>query len=68
MVTQMAFNAQALGGGWHGNGGEGWLRYLKFMPYGGNSKSQKRSHFFAISPSTRHLAWTKDQWMSFRLN
>src|SRR5690606_24392990 len=33
-VHQMVFNAQALGGGWHGNGGDGWLRYLEFMPDG----------------------------------
>src|SRR5690606_16467219 len=25
-VYQMTFNAQAMGGGWHGNGGDGWLR------------------------------------------
>src|SRR5690606_17261539 len=29
-VHQMTFNAQALGGGWHGNGGDGWLRILEF--------------------------------------
>ena len=57
MVTQMVFNAQALGGGWHGNGGDGWLRYLEFMPDGTTVKVETFSPFFAISPSTRNLAW-----------
>lgn len=56
-VTQMVFNAQALGGGWHGNGGDGWLRYLEFMPDGVTVKVKTFSPFFALSPSTRHLAW-----------
>lgn len=60
LVTQMVFNAQALGGGWHGNGGDGWLRYLEFMPDGFTVKVKTFSPLFAISPSTRHLAWRKD--------
>ena len=27
----MMFNAQTEGGGWHGNGGDGWLRIMEFM-------------------------------------
>lgn len=57
MVIQMVFNAQALGGGWHGNGGDGWLRYLEFMPDGVTVRVRTFSPFFAISPSTRNLAW-----------
>lgn len=57
MVTQLVFNAQALGGGWHGNGGDGWLRYLEFMPDGVTVKVKTFSPLFYISPSTRHLAW-----------
>lgn len=56
-VTQMVFNAQALGGGWHGNGGDGWLRYLEFMPDGTTVKVKTYSPLFGISPSTRQLAW-----------
>ena len=56
-VTQMVFNAQALGGGWHGNGGDGWLRYLEFMPDGISVKVKTFSPFFALSPATRKLAW-----------
>lgn len=57
MVTQMVFNAQALGGGWHGNGGDGWLRYLEFMPDGVTVRVKTFSPLFAISPTTANLAW-----------
>lgn len=56
-VQQMAFNAQAIGGGWYGNGGDGWLRILEFMPDNKTIKVKTFSPLFAISPSTRHLAW-----------
>lgn len=56
-VTQMTFNAQAMGGGWHGNGGDGWLRLLEFMPDGKTVKVKTFSPFFALSPSTQHLAY-----------
>jgi len=56
-VHQMVFNAQALGGGWHGNGGDGWLRILEFMPDGKTVKVKTFSPFFAASPTTRKHAW-----------
>lgn len=65
MVTQMVFNAQALGGGWHGNGGDGWLRYLEFMPDGVTIKVKTFSPFFALSPSTRNLAWRTSEHDEF---
>jgi hypothetical protein len=62
-VHQMTFNAQALGGGWHGNGGDGWLRWLEFH---GNKVSVKTfSPLVHISPSTRHLAWGTDEFAPF---
>jgi hypothetical protein len=64
-VNQMAFNTQALGGGWHGNGGDGWLRLLEFMPDKKTVKATTFSPFFAISPSTRHLAWQKNKLNEF---
>ncbi len=64
-VNQMTFNAQALGGGWHGNGGDGWLRILEFLPDGKTVKVHTFSPYFAISPSTRHLAWQKDSYNEF---
>jgi len=64
-VNQMTFNAQALGGGWHGNGGDGWLRILEFLPDGKTVLVKTFSPLFAISPSTRHLAWRTDPWDQF---
>ncbi|MDR0901518.1 MAG: metallophosphoesterase, partial [Opitutaceae bacterium] len=56
-VHQMTFNAQALGGGWHGNGGDGWLRILEFLPDGKTVKVKTFSPLFAISPTTQQFAW-----------
>ena len=64
-VTQMVFNAQALGGGWHGNGGDGWLRYLEFMPDGTTVKVKTFSPFFALSPSTWEKAWRTADYDEF---
>ena len=64
-VQQMAFNAQALGGGWMGNGGDGWLRILEFMPDGKTVNVKTFSPFFAISPSTQHLAWRTESFDQF---
>ena len=55
-VHQMEFNVQTLGGGWEGNGGDGWLRILEFMPDGKTIKVRTYSPLFGISPSTKHLA------------
>ena len=55
-VHQMMFNVQILGGGWEGNGGDGWLRILEFMPDGKTVKVKTYSPLFGISPSTKHLA------------
>ncbi|MDR2981450.1 MAG: metallophosphoesterase [Puniceicoccales bacterium] len=60
-VQQMTFNAQALGGGWMGNGGDGWLRILEFLPDGKTIRVKTFSPLFAISPSTQHLAWRTEQ-------
>lgn len=64
-VAQMAFNTQAIGGGWHGSGGDGWLRLLEFMPDKKSVKARTFSPFFALSPSTRHLAWKHDTLSEF---
>ena len=64
-VAQMAFNTQAIGGGWHGSGGDGWLRLLEFMPDKKTVKARTFSPLFAISPSTRHLAWKHDALSEF---
>ena len=64
-VAQMAFNTQAIGGGWHGSGGDGWLRLLEFMPDRKTVKATTFSPLFGISPSTRHLAWKHDKLSEF---
>jgi len=64
-VSQMTFNAQAVGGGWHGNGGDGWLRYLEFLPDGKTVKVKTFSPLFAISPTTQHLAYKTEENQEF---
>ena len=64
-VSQMTFNAQAMGGGWHGNGGDGWLRILEFLPDGKTVKVRTFSPLFSISPSTLHLSWSTEQFNEF---
>ena len=64
-VQQMTFNAQALGGGWHGNGGDGWLRILEFLPDGKTIKVQTFSPLFAVSPTTRQHAWRTESHDEF---
>ncbi len=64
-VNQMVFNAQALGGGWHGNGGDGWLRIIEFLPDGKTVKVKTFSPLFAASPTTRKYAWGTDAYEEF---
>ena len=64
-VAQMVFNTQAIGGGFSGSGGDGWLRLLEFMPDGKTVKATTFSPFFGASPSTFHLAWKEDARNSF---
>lgn len=64
-VHQMVFNSQALGGGWFGNGGDGWIRLLEFMPDGKTVNVKTFSPLFAISPSTQHLAWRTEAYDEF---
>lgn len=55
-VHTMMFNVQILGGGWEGNGGDGWLRILEFMPDGRTIKVKTYSPLFGISPTTKQFA------------
>ena len=64
-VNQITFNAQAMGGGWHGNGGNGWLRILEFLPDGKTVKMHTFSPYFAISPDTQDKAWSKVDYNDF---
>ena len=60
-VAQLVFNTQAIGGGFSGNGGDGWLRLLEFMPDRKTVKATTFSPFFFGSTTTRHLAWKEDE-------
>jgi hypothetical protein len=64
-VHQMMFNVQALGGGYEGNGGDGWLRILEFMPDGKTIKVKTYSPFFGISSSTKQLAHRTESYDQF---
>lgn len=64
-VFQMMFNAQTAGGGWHGNGGDGWIRIMEFMPDGKTIKIKTYSPFFAISPTTEKYAWRTEPYDQF---
>lgn len=66
-IHQIVFNAQREGGGWHGNGGDGWLRILEFLPDKKTLKVYTFSPFFFISPATRHLSWRRESYDQFQL-
>ncbi len=56
-VPIMMFNSQTGDGEWFGNGGDGWLRILEFLPDGETVSVRTFSPLFAQSKLTRHLAW-----------
>ncbi len=64
-VAQMMFNAQTADGSWHGNGGDGWLRILEFLPDGKTIKVRTFSPLFAISPLTADKAWRTESFDQF---
>lgn len=64
-IHQMMFNVQFLGGGPEGNGGDGWLRILEFMPDGKTIKVRTYSPLFGISALTKHLAHRTESYDQF---
>jgi hypothetical protein len=64
-VNQMVFNAQFMGGGHYGNGGDGWLRIVEFLPDGKTAKVRTFSPYFAISPTSRPFAWSREAFNEF---
>ncbi len=66
-VHEILFDPQALGGGWHGNGGDGWIRLMEFNKDMTKIKVRTFSPFFAYSPSTRHLAWHTAPFNEFEI-
>lgn len=61
-VHQILFDAQFIGGG---NGGDGWLRLLEFLPDGRTVRVRTFSPLFWASPATRQLAWKTDAQNEF---
>lgn len=67
-VHQMLFDTQSLGGGHrNGNGGDGWLRILEFLPDGETVKVKTFSPLFGISPTTQKYAWKTDDRNEFSM-
>lgn len=66
-VAQMMFNAQTAGGGWFGNGGDGWLRILEFRGDGKTIEVKTFSPLFAISPTTAKHAWRTNSYDQFTI-
>lgn len=66
-VHQITFNAQAMGGGWQGNGGDGWLRWMEFMPDKKTVKVKTFSPLFALSPTTQKFAWHREPYNEFEI-
>lgn len=67
-VHQMLFDSQSMGGGHrNGNGGDGWLRILEFLPDNKTVKVKTFSPLFAISPTTQQYAWKNDSRNDFTI-
>lgn len=66
-VHQMMFNIQCLGGGWEGNGGDGWVRILEFEPDGKTISVRTYSPLFGISPTTKQFAHRRGKCDEFNM-
>ena len=66
-VHQMLFNAQWEGGGPNGNGGDGWIRILEFLPDQKTVLVKTFSPLFAISPETADKAFRTEDYDEFTL-
>ncbi len=64
-VHQMLFDSQSMGGGYEGNGGDGWIRILEFLPDGKTVRVMTYSPLFALSPATRQHAWLTEEGNQF---
>ena len=64
-IPQMMFNAQCADGSWYGNGGDGWLRILEFMPDGETVGVRTFSPLFALSQFTKSQAWRTKAYDQF---
>lgn len=67
-VAQMLFDTQALGGGWSGNGGDGWIRLLEFSADMKTVKARTFSPVFNVVPLIKDQAWEKADFNQFVFN
>ncbi|MBP5620498.1 MAG: hypothetical protein J6X44_00640, partial [Thermoguttaceae bacterium] len=67
-VAQLLFDTQAMGGGWEGNGGDGWLQLLEFSKDMKTVKVRTFSPLFAISPTTQDRAWYRSERQEFEFS
>ncbi|MDO5308778.1 MAG: metallophosphoesterase [Planctomycetia bacterium] len=67
-VSQLLCDMQAMGGGWEGNGGDGWLQILEFSKDMKKCKLRTFSPLFAISPVTREHAWYTAEKQNFEFD
>ncbi len=67
-VAQLLCDMQAMGGGWEGNGGDGWLQLLEFSKDMKNVKVRTFSPLFDISPVTREHAWNHSPNQEFEFS
>lgn len=67
-VYQILFDTQAMGGGWEGNGGDGWIQLLEFHPEMTHVFVRTFSPLMAISPSTRDKAWFHHEFTEFEFD
>ncbi len=67
-VFQMICDMQAMGGGWEGNGGDGWLQLLEFSKDMKTLKVRTFSPLFAISPVTQEHAWWHNDRQEYELD
>lgn len=65
-VHQMMFNAQWEGGGPNGNGGDGWIRILEFLPDKKTVRVKTFSPLLAISPEMKSKAFRTAEYDQFK--
>lgn len=65
-IPLVCFNPQSCGG-WNGNGGDGWLRIMEFMPDGKTVSMKTYSPLFAASDRTQDLSWNRDSDNEFKI-
>ncbi len=65
-IPVVMFNPQSCSG-WNGNGGDGWIRIMEFMPDGKTISMRTYSPLFAYSEATQDLSWNRDEDNEFKV-